>query len=60
MIAGSNTTGATCEKMNRRWKSFELSLDYVASSSFRFLNDTTEATYVYKKLKNSEFIDFTV
>lgn len=60
IFAGSNTTGATCEKLGRRWKSFELSLDYVASSSFRFLDNVDEATCVYEKLKNSEVIDFSV
>lgn len=60
IFAGSNTTGAACEKLGRRWKSFELQEEYVWASSFRFLNDVSEATYVFEKLKNSKFIDFSV
>lgn len=39
IFAGSNTTGEVAEHLGRRWKSFELSADYVATSSFRFLPD---------------------
>lgn len=37
IFAGSNTTGEVAERLGRRWKSFELSEEYVATSSFRFL-----------------------
>ena len=60
IFAGSNTTGAACEKLGRRWKSFELQEEYVWASSFRFLNDVSEATYVFEKLKNHDVIDFSV
>lgn len=60
IFAGSNTTGAACEKLGRRWKSFELQEDYVCASSFRFLNDVSQSTYVYENLKNQVVINFPV
>jgi len=41
IFAGSNTTGAVAEREGRRWLSFEMDLNYVAASAFRFI--TTEA-----------------
>ena len=38
IFAGSNTTGQVAEAEGRRWLSFELREDYVASSAFRFLD----------------------
>lgn len=38
IFAGSNTTGETAERLNRRWMSFELSEDYVENSRLRFTN----------------------
>ena len=38
IFAGSNTTGAVAEREGRRWLSFELDLNYVAASAFRFIN----------------------
>lgn len=38
IFAGSNTTGAVAESLGRRWKAFELSKEYLAASTFRFLN----------------------
>jgi site-specific DNA-methyltransferase (cytosine-N4-specific) len=35
-FAGSNTTGAVAEKMQRRWLAFELQESYLRSSLFRF------------------------
>jgi DNA modification methylase len=36
IFAGSNTTGATAEKLERRWIAMELMPDYLAASRFRF------------------------
>jgi site-specific DNA-methyltransferase (cytosine-N4-specific) len=44
IFAGSNTTGATAEKLGRRWISFELDREYVGASVFRFLGDSKEST----------------
>jgi len=37
IFAGSNTTGQVAQSLNRRWLSFELELEYVAASVFRFM-----------------------
>lgn len=46
IFAGSNTTGSVAEREGRRWLSFELDLNYVAASAFRFINSdkSTAAT----------------
>lgn len=41
IFCGSNTTGATAERLNRRWLAFELEHQYLVSSSFRFLDGLT-------------------
>lgn len=41
IFGGSNTTGYVAEQLNRRWKSFELSNEYVAASTLRFLPDSS-------------------
>lgn len=38
IFAGSNTTGSVAEVERRRWLSFDLSLEYVAASAFRFVD----------------------
>lgn len=35
-FAGSNTTGAVAENLNRKWIAFELNEDYLRGSKFRF------------------------
>jgi site-specific DNA-methyltransferase (cytosine-N4-specific) len=37
IFAGSNTTGAVAEIERRRWLAFDVSLEYLAASAFRFL-----------------------
>lgn len=37
IFAGSNTTGWVAEKEERRWLAFDESLEYLAASSFRFV-----------------------
>ena len=39
IFAGSNTTGAVAEKLERRWLAFEQEKKYLATSIFRFLSD---------------------
>lgn len=58
IFAGSNTTGQAAEFEGRRWLSFEERLDYVAASSFRFLDkemDETELKESYENILN--FVD---
>jgi site-specific DNA-methyltransferase (cytosine-N4-specific) len=38
IFAGSNTTGATAEKLERRWMAMELLPEYLDASKFRFEN----------------------
>lgn len=57
IFAGSNTTGMVAEKLNRKWLSFELSKDYVASSVFRFEQDINNAKENYEKIQKEEFIN---
>lgn len=47
IFAGSNTTGAVCERLNRRWRSFEMKKEYVAASAFRFIRDIDIARDIY-------------
>ena len=46
IFAGSNTTGASAEKLSRRWLAMELSQQYVDASKFRFelFDDAVVAT----------------
>ncbi|MBI5762779.1 MAG: site-specific DNA-methyltransferase [Planctomycetes bacterium] len=41
MFAGSNTTGSVAEVEARRWLSFDLDLEYLATSAFRFVQPNT-------------------
>lgn len=52
IFAGSNTTGFASEKLNRRWKSFELQQQYVAASVFRFLTDNDNPSVIFKRIMN--------
>jgi len=38
IFAGSNTTGAAAESLQRRWIAFEQNLSYLSASAFRFVN----------------------
>ena len=44
IFGGSNTTGFTAEALNRKWQTFELSREYLASSVFRFLEGKSMET----------------
>jgi site-specific DNA-methyltransferase (cytosine-N4-specific) len=43
IFAGSNTTGRVAESLERRWLSYDLSREYLAGSTFRFLEDASNA-----------------
>lgn len=58
IFSGSNTTGEACEKLNRRWKCFELNLEYIASSSFRFADSIEKTSDYYNKIINNIMVDF--
>ncbi|HZO70657.1 MAG TPA: site-specific DNA-methyltransferase [Ktedonobacteraceae bacterium] len=60
IFAGSNTTGAAAEELNRRWLAFDLDQDYLAASALRFVEEY-EAKAVYNKLsaQGTEKVDIT-
>jgi site-specific DNA-methyltransferase (cytosine-N4-specific) len=41
-FAGSNTTGAAAESIERKWVAFEIERDYLVASAFRFLENMDE------------------
>jgi DNA modification methylase len=53
IFAGSNTTGAAAEAVQRRWISFEENPSYLAASAFRFMDvneNVAEASTLFQKL----------
>lgn len=57
IFAGSNTTGYACEKLNRKWLAFELSKEYVATSSFRFCPNDVAGKKAREQILNGAFFD---
>lgn len=56
IFGGSNSTGYVCETLNRKWRVFEMSQEYVATSSFRFINCIDDAQRCYDEIMNSSDI----
>lgn len=52
IFGGSNTTGAVCERLNRRWRAFELSPEYAAASYCRFAESEEDAILKYNNIIN--------
>lgn len=52
IFAGSNTTGAAAEALQRHWIAFEQNQSYLAASAFRFVDksDIDAAATLFKKL----------
>lgn len=57
IFGGSNTTGATAEKLRRKWRSFELSKEYVAASSFRFSESENQAEQLFERICAGEMVE---
>ena len=60
IFAGSNTTGAVAESESRSWLAFELQLDYLAASSFRFLGkhvSSNDIQLIYQKINEGKTVD---
>jgi hypothetical protein len=60
IFAGSNTTGFVAEQENRYWLAFEQELEYLATSSFRFIvgeasQDNMEC--LYAKIMRDESVE---
>jgi DNA modification methylase len=57
IFAGSNTTGAAAEEINRRWIAFEQDRTYLATSAFRFVDKSAPedtATALYTELMSNK------
>ena len=62
IFAGSNTTGAVAEVERRRWLAFDLSLEYLSASAFRFVDpDVSVATMkeIYGAMLQGDTVDTT-
>jgi len=57
IFSGSNTTGMVAERLNRKWLSYEISQEYVASSVFRFVDDENSASLHYQQISESGFAE---
>ncbi len=60
IFGGSCTTGEVCEYLGRNWKCFEMEIDYIIGSVFRFLPKDIPATEVAKiveMIKNRQTVD---
>ena len=59
IFAGSNTTGFVAEQENRHWLAFEQELQYLASSSFRFIAEDTDdngMNFLYEEITSGEVV----
>ncbi len=57
IFAGSNTTGFVAEQENRYWLAFERELQYLAASSFRFMEedaDEDDIRLLYKEIMSGK------
>lgn len=57
IFGGSNTTGAACEELGRKWIAFEQDRSYLATSAFRFLEKTMsdeEVKRAYDRLMSND------
>lgn len=60
IFGGSNTTGFAAEKIQRNWYTFDLEIEYVAASAFRFLDKEVEPAIlneVYQRIKQGNSLD---
>jgi DNA modification methylase len=60
IFAGSNTTGMVAELERRHWLAFDVSLEYLAASAFRFLEDGVPHSAlheIYRRVMNRERVD---
>ena len=55
-FGGSNTTGEAAEHLNRRWLTFEINKEYVATSSFRFLKNGQSHKTIFEDILNGNQI----
>lgn len=61
IFGGSGTTGKAADNLGRRWKTFELNREYVAASSFRFIQDIASSKEYYDMLlSNTDVVELTI
>ncbi len=63
IFSGSNTTGFVAEKEKRNWYSFDMKIEYIAASVFRFLDQEVELKVlheVYEKIKSGNSVDISI
>jgi DNA modification methylase len=56
VFAGSNTTGAAAESLDREWLAFEMDQPYLAASVYRFISELPdhEASRLYRDLSTQQ------
>ncbi len=62
IFAGSNTTGAVAEAERRQWMAFDISLEYLAASVFRFVDPSISESKMrdmYERMLRHETVDTT-
>ena len=57
IFAGSNTTGEVAQCEGRRWLAFEERADYIASSTFRFLDEGANTRDVFQRIRKGESLE---
>jgi DNA modification methylase len=59
IFSGSNTTGFVAEAEGRNWLAFEKEIQYIAASSFRFIDESVDEdslSLFYEKVMNGESV----
>jgi site-specific DNA-methyltransferase (cytosine-N4-specific) len=56
IFSGSNTTGSVAERSNRHWSSFDISLEYVANSVLRFVDNLDQAHNAHRTILSGGFV----
>ncbi|WP_295615864.1 site-specific DNA-methyltransferase [Chamaesiphon sp. GL140_3_metabinner_50] len=60
IFSGSNTTGFVAESEGRNWLAFEKEIQYIAASSFRFMDENVDEdslNLLYEKLLHGESVE---
>jgi DNA modification methylase len=60
IFSGSNTTGFVAEAEGRNWLAFEREIQYIAASSFRFMDkniDEESLSLFYEKVMSRESVE---
>jgi DNA modification methylase len=61
IFSGSNTTGQVAQTLGRRWVAYDLSIEYVAASAFRFCDKSlsdSEAKRIFHNIMSGKTFNF--